>query len=233
MRIAICDRDLGFSASLKGTIYEYAKQYKLDIVIDCCTSGEELLSAFTYYNIIFLGYNLKGLNGMKTAQRLRAGQIESNIIFISDQTEVIFEAFKVGAFRFLRKSDWEKEIGSVLDDCFINFDGHHTLLIKSGTDEICINTEDIYFLEASNKHCLIHLKKEVLCCNQTMARVYSFLPKCYFSKTNRAFVVNMDYISRYNNETIIMKNGKSLHPSRNYYKSFREEYHRFLMPYVV
>ncbi len=233
MRLAICDGDLNFTSRIKTRVYSYAEDRELDIVVDCFTSGEQLLTAIQYYNIICLGYNLSGINGMETAERLRSRQITSEIIFISEHADFIFEAFKVSAFRFLLKSNWEGEIASVLDDCILASSSHRTLLVKCGTDEISVNTEDIYYLEADNKHCLIHLKKEVLSCNQTMARVYSFLPKNYFSKTNRAYVVNLDYISRYNPETIIMKNGKSLHPSRNYYKSFREEYRRFLMPYVV
>ena len=230
MRIAICDLDKSFLLKLKNIIYHYAERRRLDVVADCYISGEEILNRGNYYNIIFLGYRLLGKNGLETAEKLREGKINSAIIFISDFTDFVFEAFKVSAYRFLLKSGCETEIWSVLDDYFYGIRNDYPLLIKSNDDMVCINTGDIYFLEANNKHCYIHLENEILNCNRTMARVYDVMPKNHFSKTNRAFVVNLNHISRYNNELITLKNGEVLHPSRNYYQSFKEEYRRFLRP---
>ncbi len=228
MRIAICDSDLGFSARLKSIIYSYADKHRLDIVVDRFTCGEELLSATAYYSIIFLGYVFSGMNGLVCAEKLRNKGVNSHLIFISDFSDFVFDAFKVQALGFLLKSECEKRLISVLDQCLLKSETQKSMLVKSGDDQVRVDTKDIYYLEADNKHCFIHLKKEVVECNQTMAKVYSFLPRQCFSKANRAYVVNLDQISRYNNDVIIMKNGKALHPSRNYYKSFKEEYRRFL-----
>ena len=106
----------------------------------------------------------------------------------------------------------------------------YPIWIKNAEDTVCLTTDDIYYLEADNKHCYIHLKNSSLYCNKTMAQVFKVLPKSHFLKTNRAFIVNLNHISRYNNDIITLKNGKTLHPSRNYYKTFKEEYRRFLRP---
>lgn len=233
MRIAICDIDKAFLSHLKKIVYRYAELNRLDIVADCYLSGESVLDRSTYYNIIFLGYELVGMNGLETAVKLRENKINSSIIFISDYTDFVFDAFKVEAFRFLPKASDETELFAVLDDFFGKLGHDYPLWIKSEDDVVCLNTGDIYYVEADNKHCRIHLKDEVLSCNRTMARVYNVLPQNHFSKTNRAFVVNLNHISRYNNEFIVLKNGETLHPSRNYYKSFKEEYRRFLKPYEV
>lgn len=233
MRIAICDYDKDFLSQLKRMVYRYAELHRIDIVAECYISGESILDRSTSYNIIILGYRLLGLNGLETAIKLRENQVNSSIIFISDYTDFVFDAFKVGAFRFLPKSACEKELFSTLDDFFERLGSDYPLLIKAGEDVVCLNTRDIYYLEADNKHCYIHLKDEILTCNRTMATVYGKLPKNHFSKTNRAFVVNLNYISRYNNELIMLKNGETLHPSRNYYKSFQEEYRRFFKPYEI
>jgi len=66
-----------------------------------------------------------------------------------------------------------------------------------------------------------------------MARVYGTLPKNQFCKINRAYVVNFNYISAYNSDIIRLANGKDLHVSRNYYKSFKKEYKFFANPQVI
>ncbi len=230
MRIALCDLDKNFLTRLKGELYHYAELNKIEIVVDCYISGENMIKSDINYNLIFLGYDLKGNNGLKTAEILRENCNNSPIIFVSDRTDFIIDAFKVCAFRFLLKSNWTNELFAVLDDYFKKFSKDYPLWVKSGEETVCISTGEIYFLEADNKHCYIHLKSETLYCNKTMARVFSVLPKSHFSKTNRAYVVNLNHISRYNNDVIVLKNGKILHPSRNYYKSFKEEYRRFLRP---
>ena len=232
MKIAICDRDRLFMSQLKDMIYDYSENNKMEMVVECYVSGENIIDR-NEYNLIFLGFDLKGKNGLETAYKLRENQIDCPIIFISDHTDFVFDAFKVQAFRFLLKSDWKEKLFSMLDDFFKKIGTDYPLWVKSGEDTVCISTEDIYYLEADNKHCFIHLKTESLSCNRTMARVFEFMPKNHFVKINRAFVVNLKHISRYNNDTLILKNGEILHPSRNYYKSFKEEYRRFLRPYEV
>ena len=233
MRIAICDLDKGFMSYLKKTIYRYAQIHRLDVVADCFLSGESVLSDSPHYNIIFLGYELLGINGLETARQLRQNQVNSCIIFVSDNMEFIFDAFKVDAYRFLRKSVNEKDLFGVMDDYFNKIGGDYPLWIKSGEEVVCISTKDIYYLEADNKHCYIHLKDEILYCNRTMAAVYRILPKNQFAKSNRAFIVNLNHISRYNNDYIVLKNGENFHPSRKYFKTFKDQYRSFLKPYEI
>ena len=232
MKIAICDIDKIFLSKIKDTIYKYAAANRLEAVAECYVSGESIVGRKDY-NLIFLGYDLKGKNGLKIAENLRERGISCPIIFVSDRTDIILEVFRVQAFGFILKSQWEQKLNTLLDDFFKKMGTDYPLWVKSGEDIICLNTEEVYYLEADNKRCHIHLKDKTLISNRTMARVFELMPKNHFVKTNRAFVVNLNHISRYNNEIITLKNGETLHPSRNYYKSFKEEYRRFLRPYII
>ena len=96
-----------------------------------------------------------------------------------------------------------------------------TVFIKNGEYMHCVNTNEILYLEACNKHCLVSLEKEKIICNKTMARIYETLPKTQFLKINRAFVINCNYVEKYNRENVILKNGEALPLSRNYVKEFK------------
>ncbi len=232
MKIAICDLDKSYLSKIKDMIYKYASKNRFEAVAECYVSGESILGRGDY-NLIFLGYDLDGKNGLEIAQELRSSGVNSPIVFVSDKTEFVLDAFRVQAFGFMLKSQWEQRITILLDDFFKKMGTDYPLWVKSGEDIFCINTDEIYYLEADNKHCYIHLNNTKLVCNRTMAKVFEVMPKNHFVKTNRAFVVNLNHIRRYNNDTITLKNGETLHPSRNYYKSFKEEYRRFLRPYIV
>jgi len=233
MRIALCDWDMVFLEKIKKSIYTYAELLRMDIVADCYNSGEKLLNSGINYNIIFLGYHLSGMDGMKTAEKLRQKAFDTAIVFISENTDFILESFKVNPYRFLVKPVNTDNVIAVLDDYFKKIGTDYPLWLKSGEDTLCINTGDIYYLEADNKHCRVHLKEESLPCNKTMARVFNSLPKRSFSKINRAFVVNLKLVEKYNNELLYLKNGTTLRISRNYLKSFKQELFDFIQPRQV
>lgn len=230
MRIAVCDWDTNFTAEIKSMIYTYAELHRIDIVADCYTAGETLLSCGINYNIIFLGYKLTGINGLKTAEKVRSKNSVASIVFISEYTKFVFDAFKVNPYRFLIKPVNKHNLFEVLDSYFQKFGNDYPLWIKCRENTVCLNTDEIYFLEADNKHCYIHLKSETLKCSRTMAKVFELMPKNHFSKINRAFVVNLNFIKKYNKEEICLKNDVSLHISRNFLKPFKEDYRRFSCP---
>ena len=106
------------------------------------------------------------------------------------------------------------------------------ILLKSDDEIVCVHPQEIRFLEANNKHCSVHLDHSTLNCKRTMASVVRVLPQNAFSKANRSYVVNLRYVSRFGNGKVALKNGDTLSLSRNYSKSFKEEYHRFLQLYI-
>ncbi|MBR6533462.1 MAG: response regulator transcription factor [Clostridia bacterium] len=233
MHIAICDTDTAFTQYLKHKIYFYSNRYKLDLVIDIFISGEDLLESGQKYSLIFLEYSLLGINGLETAKHLRKSNINSKIIFISQNTDFIFEVFSVSPFRFLKKPISEAALYETLNDYFSENNTHHTLWINDGINTFCINTNEIVYLEANNKYCFIHLKNNTILCKKTMARVFEGLPKLHFQKINRAFIVNFDAINKYNSENVALKNGETLRITRTYFKNFKRTYREYSLPKII
>lgn len=223
MRVAICDWDKDLIKVIKGFIYRYAESFKIEIVADSYFSGEELLKSNINYNIIFLGYKLRGCNGLETAKIIRNTNSAVTIVFVSEYTNFVFESFQVNPYRFLIKPVAFGDVFDIFDSYFSKCGTDYPLWIKSGEENVFLNTNNIYYLEANNKQCIIHLKNCNLICNKTMARVFEVLPKNHFCKTNRAFVVNLNIINSYNSNTVFLKNGQTIPLSRNYYKIFKEE----------
>ncbi len=233
MRIAICDTDNFASNNLKHRLYKYSNHYKLDFVVDIFSSGEELLANHNNYSVIFVEYNLSGIDGLKTSIILRQRNVHSKIIFTSINTDFILETFRVSPFRFLKKPINETALTKALDDCFSKADNHYLLWINNGINTFCFCTSDVLYLEADNKHCHIHLKDKTILCKKTMARVYELFPKPHFQKINRAFIVNLNIINKYSSENVELINGEKLHITRTYFKTFKQNYFNYTLPRTV
>lgn len=232
MKIAICDCDVNSVRNLKRIIYTYADRFRMEIVIDWYNSGEELLKSGIPYSIVFLEYTLKELCGLEIAQRMRSISPYVSVVFISRHTEFVFDSFKVNPYRFLVKPIKESDVFEMMDDFFNKMGNDYCLWIKCGEDTVCLNTNEIYYLEANNKNCIIHLRDSRLKCNRTMAYVFNEMPN-HFSKINRAFVINLNFIEKYNNREICLKNKEVINIGRSFLKSFKDEYRRLAKPIEI
>ena len=233
MKIAICDNDIKSLKKSKKTVYEYLNRRNIDSVVDEFTSGVALLKSNCNYLVVILEYHIGDINGLETAALIHKRNPKCAIIFLSDCSEFVFDSFKVNPYRFLLKPLERNALFDALDDYFGTRISDRPVWVKCGDDTVCFNTGDIYYLEADNKNCLIRLEDESVRCNKTMARVYGVLPKNHFCKINRAFVVNFNYISAYSSDSICLNNGEILPLSRNYCKSFKEEYLSYANPCVL
>ncbi len=218
MKIAIFDKNSCDSLILKQLIYIFLNSKKIDLVVDVFTNADELIAKRKNYILFFISY--KTNDGIWLAKKLYNTHNKTPIIIISDDCCLAVEAFKINAYNFLQTPLNDMLLCEVLNNFFTSLQSN-TLLVSDGCENIFINTKDILYIEANNKHCRLHLSNQIVCCNKTMAKVYNALPKEQFLKTSRAFVVNTDYVSRFNHEHIILANGDTLYPSRHFYKTFK------------
>lgn len=76
MKIAICDDEMVFHRDLKIHLDKYAKENGLVILYDDFTNGHELLRSKNEYDIIFMDFQMDGINGLETATKLREKTIK-------------------------------------------------------------------------------------------------------------------------------------------------------------
>ncbi len=218
MKIAIFDENSYDSAMLKRLIYMFSNSKKADLVVDVFTDANELIAKRKNYILFFISFKTK--NGIGVSKKLYDTQNKTPVIITADDCRLAVEAFKINAYNFLQTPLNDILVYEALNDFFTTFH-YDSLLVSDGIENIFINTKDILYIEANNKHCLLHLSNQTVYCNKTMAKVYDVLPKERFLKTSRAFVVNTHYVSRFNHEHIILSNGDTLYPSRHFYKTFK------------
>ena len=224
MRLAMCDDDNSLIQALKPVVYQYANNRHFEVVIDEFNCGEDLLKSGSSYDMVLLDYQMGRLDGLSAAKKLRDKNINCAIIFITNYPHFVYEAFEVNAFRFYEKPFEPSKLCSALDDYFKMYGNDYSLLLQHNRESILVNTKDIIYLEAVNKHCMVHLREESIYCAKTMAAIGRLMPKGHFFKVHRAFTVNFNYVSRYNNKEIFLKRGGKVFISRTYFTAFRRAY---------
>ena len=227
MNIAICDDDEYFRILLKEAVYTYTNAYRLKFSIDEYSCGEDLLNSNKKYNMIFLDYKMGGMNGLDTARALRKNNLNCIIIFMTNFPHFVYESFEVSAYRFFTKPLDISKLHKTFDDYFNTYGNDYPILLKVERSTICLQTRDIIYLEADNKKCYINLDNEKYHCAKTMAAVFALLPASIFYKVHKSFVVNFNYVSSYDSQTIHFKNGATAHIGRKHLTQFKDAYRTF------
>lgn len=225
----MCDDDVGLVKGLKPLLYQYANEHRFEMVIDEFYSGETLLESKTSYDMIFLDYQMNGINGMDVARNLREREMYCTIVFITNYPYFVYEAFKVNTFRFLEKPVEQIHIYEVMDDYFSMFGNNYSILLNHERETIKLETSEIVFIEAMKKSSMIHRPKDQIRIAKHLAVISNYLPRNHFFRVSRSFIVNFNYIVKYNNEFVYMKNGAQIPQSRKYFTEFKTMY----MAYTV
>lgn len=69
------------------------------------SSGQEVLEALQFPDILFLDIKMPGTDGMETARKLRKFNRNIIIIFVTVTEEYVFQSFDVGAFHYLVRQE--------------------------------------------------------------------------------------------------------------------------------
>ena len=234
MHIAICDdekeiREL-YAEKIR-QLYPYADlvQYQ---------SGEELLAAHHKPDILLLDIQMPGRNGMETAKLMRRSSKEMVIIFVSALEEYVFQAFDVGAFHYLVKPFQDEKFAEVLARAAEQYEENrkqekHTdsekempcLVITRGGEHITVRIADIVYAEVYDRKVIIHTMDSDIEYYGKMKELEEKVGDDVY-RPHRAYLVNFNYIWKYDAATIYLRRGQALMAKQNY-DDFVKSYLRF------
>lgn len=228
IQIAVVDDEKIIREQIKNLIENRQTECRIDIY----SSGEELLAAKKYYDLIFLDIQMDGMNGIEIARKMREQSAESVLIFITGIKEYVFEAFDVSAFHYLLKPIEEKKFNEVFTRAVSEVKRQHRqgteqLFIKTRTRNIIINRSSILYIENRGKKVEIHTTGEVIEMYAAMIELEGQLGGSFY-RCHRGYLVNMAFITEYSGDNITLRNGETIFLAKERYNEFVKVYMRYL-----
>ncbi len=219
MKIGICDDEKETRLMLGEKV---KKLYPMaDILL--YASGEELLAG-ELPDILFLDIQMQGKNGIATAQELRLTDRQLIIIFVTAMEDYVFQAFDVDAFHYLVKPFSDEKFSEVLQKATERLEKPEapkekrkasSLFITTGGTHITVNFEDIVYAEVFDRKVTIHTMDSDI---EYYGKLKDLEKKAGedFYRPHRAYLVNFNFIRKYDATTIYMKKGQALMAKQNY-----------------
>lgn len=216
IHIAICDDEKYISDNIKAFASEFFRKRNIEIHLKTFSSGEELLGYDGQIDILFLDIQMKGMDGIETAKRLRAGKFKGFLIFITVLREMVFQSFEVQAYDYLVKPVEEKQFEKTLERLYASMcsASEDSLLVQKGYEGRIIQKDEIVFCEIIDRKIYLNLVSgEVLDYYERIENLETKLGGRFF-RCHRSYLINLKHLKGYKNGTVYMDSGREVPVSR-------------------
>lgn len=232
MRIGICDDQ----KEIREILTDKVKKYYPAEDIAVYSSGEELLAARKLPDILFLDVQMPEKDGMETARELRKRDRQMIIIFVTVTEDYVFQSFDVGAFHYLIKPLEEEKFEEVLQKAVRQVrerdsedagagKERQSLIVTSKGQHITVPVQEIVYAEVFNRKIILHTMDADI---EYYGKLKELEKKAGedFYRPHRAYLINLNFVRKYNAGAIYLKRGQALVAKQNYH-DFVKCYLRF------
>jgi len=222
IHIAICDDEKYISDNIKVFASDFFHKKNREIHLSIFSSGEELLGYDGQIDILFLDIQMKGMDGIKTAKRLRAGKFKGFLIFITVLREMVFQSFEVQAYDYLVKPVEKTQFEKTLERLYASMcsASEDSLLVQKGYEGRIIQKDEIVFCEIIDRKIYLNLVSgEVLDYYERIENLETKLGDRFF-RCHRSYLINLKHLKGYKNGNAYMDSGREVPVSRLRSKKF-------------
>ncbi len=216
LSVAVCDDEKYISEKIEKMARDFFRKKNIDISVAQYSSGEELLESGKRPDITFLDIGMQGMDGIETAGRLREQGYKGFLVFITVLKEMVFRSFEVQPFDYLVKPVQEECFNKTMERLFLSMQdkekGH--LLVRKGYESDIIPFQDIICCEIIDRKVYLYLNSgEVIDYYDRIENLEKKLDGRFF-RCHRSYLINLNHLKSYRNNTAYMADGKEIPVSR-------------------
>jgi DNA-binding LytR/AlgR family response regulator len=211
MNIAICEDNAADAAVIQAILEEYLAQNGYAGKIYVFASGEKLLDAFTpgRYGVILLDIYLGELNGIATAQKIRAIDPACALIFITASSAHALESYAVRGSAYVVKPVDGKKMREAMFTCreiFMRNARYIEARVERATLKIPLIK--IYYVESYDKYALFHTAAGQYQARMTLAAVEQQTGGQPFYRCHQSYIINTNHVRKLEGNDVVMRNGE-------------------------
>lgn len=176
-------------------------------------SGEAFLFALEDLpdlNIVFLDIQMKDINGMEVARKIRENNQELTLVFITAFVEYALDGYSVNALDYILKPISQEKINSILNRYIDQTPTESTyILVDYQQTQLKLNLDDLLYLEAAKHQTIINLEQESLRVNLPFSHIATLVDE-RFIRTHRSYMVNLSHITQLSKQSVRLTNNETI-----------------------
>ena len=230
IRVAIVEDDAEVQGVLQEYVRRYTRQYGTEFEVTLFADGVDILDDYrAVYDIIFLDVEMKHLDGMTTAERIRQMDAEVILIFITNMAQYAIKGYAVGALDYVLKPvsyfAFSQRMQRALERMKHRTRKFISVPFQGGMRKLDIS--QIRYIEVVNHSLIYHLDGETLEAKGVLSELEEALTAYHFFRCNKCYLVNLEHVNGVN-ENCADVDGDQIQVSRPKKKAFLDALNNYI-----
>jgi DNA-binding LytR/AlgR family response regulator len=218
MRLAIVDDESAYRRHIVEMIDSvYGKS---EVSCYLYSDGSELIRSFENgfkLDAVFLDIEMKDVDGMTAAKKIREYSKDIPVIFLTSHTELAMDGYEVDAFRFLGKPLNEDKLRETLTDLEKKLKVDEKIVLHKDGEEIIYPVSNLIYVEASNNSVRFCFRGDNVELRMKFADAIRLVDDASsdFIKIHRSYYINLAHVKKLSATDVILDNNEVLPVARS------------------
>lgn len=204
MKIALCDDQTAHIELLRPYVEEFFRISEIEAEIFEFFSGEEMIESNEKFDIVFLDMELGSLTGVDVAKNINTVNPNAVIIVVTSYSEYLDEAMDLHVTRFLNKPVAQSKVYSALEKALEEINENLLSFTTKDNQVLRVKYRDIIYIESRFKSVTMYTAGGVYSSANYLKKFKAALTSSVFAIPHNSYIVNMNYISKFRREEIIV-----------------------------
>ena len=231
LKIALLDDDKTALLISKGAIESFFQEKNIAISLDAFSSPTNFLAMAKEenYRLVFLDIDMPELNGLEVGKQLKEFNPQTDIIYLSQREDLVFDTLVLHPFGFIRKSKIIQDFANVLE-LFVNTSlntqsENKKITISSKTGTISADIDSIMYIEGNKNYQTFYLKDgNIFDARVLMSDLESKLTDHGFIRVHKGYLINYLFVRQIGTNEVTLTNNKVLPLSNKRKDEIMEQY---------
>ena len=217
LQLAVCDDEKVFRSDLRKILGTELELCGIDYHISEFTSGEELIAGLEKADcqILFLDIEMKGIDGVEAARRLRETKRQMEIVFVTSYADFVFQGYEVRALNYILKPYEPEKIAAVLHTALealdIEAEKYYVIDQRGGSIRVPLSSVKYFSSDRRTVHAVTTEQEYTV--YEKLSDLETELPDTFVRIHNR-YLVHLKYLDAVRQNTAVV-DGEELPVSRS------------------
>ena len=226
LRIAICDDDEYDRSAVWEIVSGILSQKQIQSEIEQHKRGVDLLDELIQkkYDLILLDIQMPEISGFMAAEQIYSMTGGDNLIFVSNEEDMVFQSLQFRPFRFVRKSQLKQDLTMAINSWIEKNSDDEYIEIKLNSGTVTLPLNEIVYMEIKNHILHIHTLEEERTFRGNLSDYVYLTEQKKFLRPHNSYLCNLKYVYEVERENVVMSNGERIHISRGRFDECKKGY---------